>query len=71
MFGDPGSDRTIRRKGRRATETREDFEVSEAPSSAEGDIVDPDEAWADENEPGPQPAADYAPRADTDDAPAS
>ena len=54
MFGDPGSDRTIRRKGRRATETPEDFEVSETPSSAEGDIVGPDEAWADENEPGPQ-----------------
>ena len=61
MFGDPGSDRTIRRKGRRATETREDFEVSETPSSAEGDIVDPDEAWADENELGPQPAAGLRP----------
>lgn len=54
MFGDPGSDRSIHRIGRRASETPEVFEAPATPSSAEGEDPGATEVWADENERGPQ-----------------
>ena len=61
MFGNPGSDRTIRRTHRRAPEAPEGAESPESPLSAEGEHPYSDEVWADEIEPGSTPTADDAP----------
>ena len=61
MFGNPVSDRTIRRTHRRAPEAPEGAESPESPLSAEGEHPYSDEVWADEIEPGSALAADDSP----------
>lgn len=61
MFGNPGSDRTIRRTHRRAPEAPEGAECPVSPLRAEGEHPYSDEVWADENEPGSALAADDSP----------
>ena len=61
MFGNSGSDRTIRRTHRSAPEAPEGAECPVSPLSAEDEHPYSDEVWADENEPGSTPTADDAP----------